>query len=114
MKNLPLIFLHSNPALNAPGKKTTPIHIALDKQSPMAFSTMFELLVEKTKVCVTSQLLDVMEPIINSTSPAVLEFFNTSFYITDQYDGLRAFEWQKEGDEMICATTSAYLTDEFL
>lgn len=28
---LPLVFLHSNPALNKPGKKTTPIHIALDK-----------------------------------------------------------------------------------
>lgn len=28
---LPLAFLHSNPRLNEPGKKTTPIHIALDK-----------------------------------------------------------------------------------
>jgi len=28
---LPLVFLHSNPQLNRPGKKTTPIHIALDK-----------------------------------------------------------------------------------
>ena len=28
---LPLVFLHSNPSLNVPGKKTTPIHIALDK-----------------------------------------------------------------------------------
>ncbi len=28
---LTLAFLHSNPRLNEPGKKTTPIHIALDK-----------------------------------------------------------------------------------
>jgi len=28
---LPLVFLHSNPMINKPGKKTTPIHIALDK-----------------------------------------------------------------------------------
>ena len=42
---LPLVFLHSNPMLNKPGKKTTPIHIALDKQSPISFETMFSLLV---------------------------------------------------------------------
>jgi len=65
---LPLVFLHSNPALNAPGKKTTAIHIALDKQSPIAFELMFELLVNQQKVCVTSQLLDVLDPIINSSS----------------------------------------------
>lgn len=63
---LPLIFLHSNPQLNKPGKKTTPIHIALDKQSPIAFETMFETLVDQQRVCVTSQLLDVLETIINS------------------------------------------------
>ena len=111
---LPLVFLHSNPALNPPGKKTTPIHIALDKQSPIAFETMFELLVDQRKVCVTSQLLDVLDPIINSSSQSVLDFFNNCFYITDQYDGLRALEWEEEGEELICATSSAYMTDAFL
>jgi len=42
---LPLVFLHSDPKLNKPGKKTTPIHIALDKQSPISFETMIELLI---------------------------------------------------------------------
>lgn len=45
IKFLPLVFLHSNPKLNEPGKRTTPIHIALDKQSPIAFELMFEMLV---------------------------------------------------------------------
>jgi len=65
---LPLVFLHSDPMKNKPGKKTTPIHIALDKQSPISFELMFELLVHQRKVCVTSQLLDVLETIINSPS----------------------------------------------
>ena len=111
---LPLVFLHSNPALNRPGKKTTPIHIALDKQSPIAFETMFELLVSQNKVCVTSQLLDVLDPIINSQSQAVLDFFNQSFLITDQYEGLRALEWEAAGDEKICAIPSIYITDDFM
>ena len=75
---------------------------------------MFSMLVQQQKVCVTSQLLDVLDPIINSTSQSVLDFFNNSFYITDQYAGLRALEWEEEGEEKICATTTAYMTDEFL
>jgi hypothetical protein len=54
IKMLPLVFLHSKPQLNNPGKKHTPIHIALDKQSPISFESMFELLVDQRKVCVTS------------------------------------------------------------
>jgi len=46
---LPLVFLHSNPKFNPPGKRTTPIHIALDKQSPIAFETMFQLLVDQER-----------------------------------------------------------------
>ena len=53
IKMIPLVFLHSNPALNKPGMKTTPIHIALDKQSPVAFETMFQLLVDQKRVCIT-------------------------------------------------------------
>lgn len=55
---------------------------------------MMELLVDQHKVCVTSQLLDVLEVIINSNSQAVLDFFDNSFFITDQYAGLRALEWE--------------------
>ena len=43
---LPLLFLHSDPARNKPGSKTTPLHLALDKQSPMAFELMMGLLKE--------------------------------------------------------------------
>lgn len=112
---LPLVFLHSNPQLNKPGKKTTPIHIALDKQSPISFETMFSLLVHQRKVCVTSQLLDVLETVINSQSQSVIDFFENSFYITDQYAGLRALEWEDmSSEEKITATASAYLTDEYM
>jgi len=112
---LPLVFLHSNPQLNKPGKKTTPIHIALDKQSPISFDTMFSLLVHQNKVCITPQLLDVLETVINSQSQSVLDFFENSFYITDQYAGLRALEWEdRSSEEKITATSSAYLTDVFM
>ena len=112
VKMLPLVFLHSNPQLNKPGKKTTPIHIALDKQSPISFETMFGLLVDQHKICVTSQLLDVLEVIINQKSQTVLDFFNNSFLITEQYSGLRALEWDDpNSDEKIVATSCAYLTD---
>ena len=44
---LPLLFLHSDPGRNKkPGSKTTPLHLALDKQSPMAFEIMLGLLKE--------------------------------------------------------------------
>ena len=76
---------------------------------------MFSLLVSQTKVCVTSQLLDVLETVINSQSQSVLDFFENSFYITDQYAGLRALEWEdKNSEEKITATSCAYLTDEFM
>ena len=65
IKMLPLLFLHSDPTKNKPGQKTTPIHLALDKQSPMAFEIMLGLLKEQNKVCVTSQLLDRLEDIVN-------------------------------------------------
>ena len=51
---LPLVFLHSDPQLNKSGKKTTPIHIALRKQSPISFECMLGLLIDQHKVCVTS------------------------------------------------------------
>jgi len=76
---------------------------------------MFSLLVNQHKVCVTSQLLDILEAIINSQSQSVLDFFENSFYITDQYAGLRALEWEDmSSEEKITATSCAYLTDEFM
>ena len=41
---LPLLFLHSDPARNKAGQKTTPIHLALDRQSPQSFEIMLGLL----------------------------------------------------------------------
>ena len=49
-----------------------------------------------------------------SQSQAVLDFFNNSFLITQQFEGLRALEWEIEGEELITSTSSAYITDEFL
>jgi len=63
---MPLMFLHSKPdhSKNKSGK-TTPLHLALDKQSPLSFEIMLDLLKDKRKVCITSQLLDRLEDIIN-------------------------------------------------
>lgn len=45
----------------------------------------------------------------------MLDFFNDSFLITDQYAGLRALEWEdSNAEEMIIATSCAYLTDEYM
>lgn len=45
----------------------------------------------------------------------MLDFFENSFYITDQYAGLRALEWEDPNtDEMIMATSCAYLTDGYM
>ena len=53
--------------------------------------------------------------IINTKSKAVFDFFEKSFYVTDQFDGLRAFYWDDQlSDEMTVAIPSAYLMDEVL
>ena len=80
---LPLMFLHSDPSRNKPGQKTTPLHIALDKQSPLSFEIMLNLLKTQRKVSVTAQLLDRLEDIINAGSTVVNEFFNECFFVTD-------------------------------
>ena len=73
------------------------------------------MLIDQHKVCVTSQLLDMLDTIIDSSSQSVLDFFDQSFYITDQFSGLRALEWEDpDADEKIIAIPSAYLTDEFM
>ena len=41
---LALVFLHSNPDLNDFGQKYTPLHIAIDKQSPQSLEIMLDLL----------------------------------------------------------------------
>ena len=73
------------------------------------------MLIDQHKVCVTSQLLDMLDTIIDSSSQSVLDFFDQSFYITDQFSGLRALEWEDpDSEEKIVAVASAYLTDEFM
>ena len=57
----------------------------------------------------------MLDTIIDSSSQSVLDFFDQSFYITDQFSGLRALEWEDaDSDEKIMAISSAYLTDEFM
>ena len=113
---LPLMFLHSDPGRNKGGGKTTPLHLALDKQSPMAFEIMLSLLKDHTKVCVTSQLLDRLEDIIAQNSPVVNEFFDQSFFITDQFSGAQALDWTigDDKDEHYVNVPSSFLTRETL
>lgn len=62
----------------------------------------------------TSQLLDRLEVIINLGSPAVNDLFDSSFIITDQYDGPKAIEWEDDDEEKRIAISSAYLTEDLL
>ena len=96
---LPLVFLHSDPKRNQPGVKTTPLHLALDQQSPLAFDIMLGLLSEQTKVCVTQHLLDRLGDIVDIESKVVLDFFNNCFFATDQFCEPMAIEWDDDDTE---------------
>ena len=112
---LPLVFLHSDPKRNQPGVKTTPLHLALDKQSPLAFDIMLGLLSEQTKVCVTQHLLDRLGDIVDIESKVVLDFFNNCFFATDQFCEPMAIEWDDDDTEQLFVNVpTSYLTKEFI
>ena len=77
---------------------------------------MLDLLKEQTKVCVTSQLLDRLDDIIGLESEVVLEFFDKSFFITDQFSGTQALEWTLADGitEQIVPVSTSFLTKEYL
>lgn len=116
VRMLALMFLHSNPDLNSPGMKYTPLHIALDKQSPQSLEIMLDLLKGQRRVCVTSQLLDRLENIIAQNSSIVNEFFESAFFITDQYLETNALDWtlgEDKEEHWVCVPTS-FLTLDYL
>ena len=83
---LPLMFLYKSKGRHIPGLKQnmhTPVHLALDKQSPRSFEIMLSLLKNQTKVCVTTHLLDRIEAIISQGGTVVNDFFDESFFVTD-------------------------------
>lgn len=45
-KLMPLLVLSRHPLANKTGTRPTPLHVALEKQSPVSFETMMELLVD--------------------------------------------------------------------
>lgn len=115
LRALPLLFMSSNPMKNEKSQKTTPIHISFDKRSPAAFATMFELLVDQSKSCVTTQLIDVLDQIVETGYPIVTKFFDESFYVTDQFKGLHALTWPESlNEERITATNTAFLCESYL
>ena len=111
---LALMFLHSDPKRNEKGIKTTPLHVALDQNSQLAFDIMFGLLSEQTKVCITPHLLDRISDIMNKNSDVVLDFFDKSFFITDQYSDDQVLEWVDKDEEKYVAVPTSYLTKEYL
>ena len=112
---LSLQFLHSDPSRNVEGCKTTPLHVALDQNSQLAFDIMLGLLSQQTKVCVTPHLLDRLPDIMNKNSDVVLDFFNDCFFITDQFREDQVLEWaDKDQDELFVHVPSSYLTKEYL
>ena len=112
---LALTFLHSDPNRNKKGCKTTPLHVALDKNSQLAFDIMLGLLCEQTKVCITPHLLDRLSDIMNKNSSVVLDFFNKSFFITDQYSEDQVLEWENgDQEELYVKVPTSYLTKEYL
>ena len=82
----------------------------------MAFEIMLSLLKDHTKVCVTSQLLDRLEDIIAQNSPVVNEFFDQSFFVTDQFSGAQALDWTigEDKDEHYVNVATSFLTKESL
>ena len=112
---LALQFLHSDPNRNEKGCKTTPLHVALDQNSQLAFDIMLGLLTQQTKVCITPHLLDRLPDILNKNSDVVLDFFNDSFFITDQFLEDQVLEWSdKEREELFVNVQTSYLTKEYL
>ena len=111
---LALMFLHSDPKRNEKGCKTTPLHVALDQNSQLAFDIMFGLLCEQNKVCITPHLLDRLPDIMNKNSDVVLDFFDKSFFITDQFSEDQVLEWVDKDEEKYVAVPTSYLTKEYL
>ena len=76
---------------------------------------MLGLLSEQTKVCVTPHLLDRLDEIIENDSQVVLDFFNKSFFITDQFSEPFAIEWGNDDEEELFTNVpTSYLTKEYL
>ena len=75
---------------------------------------MFGLLSEQTKVCITPHLLDRLSDIMNKNSDVVLDFFDKSFFITDQYSDDQVLEWVDKDEEKYVAVPTSYLTKEYL
>lgn len=75
-KLLALIVLYKNQYTSKTGKKLTPLHVALEAQSPQSFNIMLEFLIDQTKVSATHLLLDKLEQIVEMNSPVLSEFLN--------------------------------------
>jgi hypothetical protein len=93
IKMMPLMFLHRHPIPNKQGHRITPLHVAIEKQSPQCFEVMLQLLEEQTSVNVTNALLSRLDDVINAGSPAVNALLDNSYRITEQLDGPRPLMW---------------------
>lgn len=81
-KLMPLLCLH-RPMGGKKNHRPTALHVALEKQSPIAFDTMLEMLTDQRKVCITKFLLDRLGDMIDAGSPIVNQFFDECFFVTD-------------------------------
>ena len=76
---------------------------------------MLGLLSEQNKVCVTPHLLDRLSDIIDNNSQVVLDFFNNSFFYTDQFSEPFALEWNNDDEEeLFLPVPTSYLTKGYL
>jgi hypothetical protein len=89
----PLMFLHKHPIPNKAGHRVTPLQVAMEKQSPVCFETMLQMLTTQTSLCITGNLLGKLREIIDMPSAAVQDLMNNSFRVTDQLEGPRPLEW---------------------
>jgi hypothetical protein len=77
------MFLHKHPVPNKQGQRVTPLQVAMEKQSPVCFETMLQMLTTQTSLCITGNLLGKLREIIDMPSPAVQDLMNNSFRVTD-------------------------------
>jgi len=81
-KLLPLSILYSNPTFTP----KTALQLSLEKNLLNSFNNMLRLLVDRTDVAISRFFVDSMKLVIDSNSPVVNDFLNSSFIITQQFD----------------------------
>lgn len=75
---------------------------------------MLEAITGHNKVYATRILMDVLDEMLESCSPQVLNFFNEGFLINEQFKDPIPLQWDTEDDEIVTQVHTSYLSGPFL